>query len=87
MNLETTLQQRSIPYKKSEHRVTYTSQELADAEHVSGYIVAKPVVVKGDAGFAMCVLSACDRLDMDKAADVLHESEVRLATEDEMKTL
>ncbi len=87
MKLETTLKQRGIPYHMTRHRATYTAQDMAAEEHVSGYNVAKPVVVKGDAGFAMCVIAACDRLDLTRAANALHESQVRLATEDEMDRL
>ncbi len=87
MNLEATLQHRGIPFERSRHRPAYTSQDLAAAEHVSGYLVAKPVVVKGKAGFAMCVLAACDHVDLNRAAQALHDKDVRLATEDEMRGL
>lgn len=87
MKLEMVLDDREIPYKKLWHRPTYTSQDLASAEHVSGYEVAKPVVVRGDRGFAMCVVAAPDQLDLVEAARLLGEKVVRLATEDEMKRL
>ena len=58
MKLESFLQQRGVGYEKHTHLLTYTAQELANAEHVSGYMVAKPVVVKGAAGYTMCVLAA-----------------------------
>lgn len=87
MNFETVLQEWKIPYEKKVHHTTYTSQELAAAEHVSGYNVAKPVLVKGDHGFAMCVLSACDRLDLGRAARALHENRLQLATERETRSL
>lgn len=87
MHLEALLQNQRIPYRKSYHARTYTAQELAQAEHVSGYNVAKPVVVKSPAGFTMCVLSACDHLDLTCVADVLNEDEVRLAAEQEMEKL
>jgi Ala-tRNA(Pro) deacylase len=86
MTLESFLQDHGIGYEKHTHPRTYTAQGLAHAEHVSGYAVAKPVVVKGDSGYAMCVLPAPKQLDLNRAAEVLNE-EVRLASESEMATL
>lgn len=87
MKLETILNEREIPYKKLWHRRAYTSQELASAERVSGYEVAKPVVVKGMRGYAMCVVAAPDHLDLLRVARLLDEERVDLATEAEMKSL
>ena len=63
MKLGTFLQEKGVGYERHEHTVTYTSQQLAQAEHVPGYVVAKPVIVKGAAGFAMCVLPAPKHLE------------------------
>lgn len=87
MKFETVLREWKIPFEKKVHHTAFTSQELAAAEHVSGYNVAKPVLVKGEHGFAMCVLAACDRLDLKSAARVLHEGRLQLATERETKDL
>ncbi len=87
MRLEMILDQREIPYKKLWHRQAFTAQEMAAEQHVPGYEVAKPVVVCGKRGFAMCVLAAPDRLDLNEAARVLGEEKLRLATEEEMKSL
>ncbi|MCK4342271.1 MAG: YbaK/EbsC family protein [Phycisphaerae bacterium] len=87
MQLDSLLQERGIAFEKHTHPVTYTSQGLANVEHVSGYMVAKPVIVKTAAGFAMCVVPAPQHIDPARVAEVLHESEVRLATESEMSTL
>ena len=87
MKLEAVLDQREIPYKKLWHRQAFTAQELAAEEHVSGHEVAKPVIVKGQRSFAMCVLAASNHVDLFRVAKVLNEDSVRLATEDEMQTL
>ncbi|MFQ5806067.1 MAG: aminoacyl-tRNA deacylase [Phycisphaerae bacterium] len=87
MKLEAFLQDQGVGYEKHTHTTTYTAQGLAHAEHVSGYMVAKPVIVKGAAGFAMCVLPAPKQLDLQQVAEVLNEPEVRLATEAEMAEL
>ena len=87
MKLEQMLQTRNVKYEKHAHTPAFTSQALAQAEHVSGYEVAKPVVVKTAVGFTMCVLPAPLRLNMDLVSDLLHDPHARLATETEMKEL
>ena len=87
MVLEKALREQNVPFRKSRHRSCFTSPELAAEVHVSGYNVAKPVIVKSPAGFAMCVLTACDQLDLSRVADVLGEADVRMATENEMRRL
>lgn len=84
MKLEPFLQQKGVNYERHSHVPAYTAQDLAGAEHVSGYMVAKPVIVKGDGGFTMCVLPAPKHVDLKRVADVLGEREVHLATESEM---
>lgn len=86
MNVQTYLERNGIAYELHVHPRTYTAQGLAHAEHVSGYQIAKPVVVKSKSGFAMCVLPAPRHLDLRAAGEVLQE-EVRLATEAEMASL
>jgi Ala-tRNA(Pro) deacylase len=86
MRLEAFLQDHGVGYEKHVHPRTYTAQGLAHAEHVSGYMVAKPVIVKGASGFAMCVLPAPKQLDLQRVTEALSE-EVRLASESEMSAL
>jgi Ala-tRNA(Pro) deacylase len=87
MSLETFLQEKGIRYEKHAHPVTYTAQALADAEHVSGYMVAKPVVVTGAKGHAVCVLPAPRHLDLQKVASALGWPVTHLATEEQMAAL
>jgi len=87
MELETYLDLQKVPYEKHTHPRAYTAQELAQAEHVSGYIVAKPVVVRTATGFAMCVLAAPKHLDLRRAGQTLNEKNLRLASEQEMMGL
>ncbi|MBI5071231.1 MAG: YbaK/EbsC family protein [Deltaproteobacteria bacterium] len=47
-----------------EHPRAYTAQELAQAEHVSGYRVAKPVVVELGGKLALAVVAASDRVSL-----------------------
>ena len=87
MTLASLLQEKGIRFEKHQHPKTYTAQELAHEEHVSGYMVAKPVIVKSGTRFVMCVLAAPNHLDLDAVSDVLRESDVRLATESELLDL
>ena len=87
MKLETYLEQHGVTFEKHTHGMTYTAQALAGAEHISGYMVAKPVVVKSGSRFAMCVLPAPAHVELDRVADVLNEPFARLATESEMAEL
>lgn len=84
MRLETLLQQEQIDFEKHVHPPTYTAQRLADIEHISGYEVAKPVVVRTGKSYAICVLPAPRQLDIDRVAELLGDPNVRLATEAEM---
>lgn len=87
MKLDEFLEEHGVKFHRHTHAKTYTSQGLAHAEHVSGYMVAKPVVVKTPSGFTMCVLAAPEHLDLERTAHVLHEEHARLATEAEMADL
>jgi Ala-tRNA(Pro) deacylase len=84
MQLESILRDRQIPYEMHSHRPTYTARQLVQVEHVPSDMVAKPVIVKGRAGFAMCVLPASRHLDLRRVAQLLADPDVRLATESEM---
>jgi Ala-tRNA(Pro) deacylase len=87
MKLETLLEEQQIDFEKHTHTPAYTAQRLADVEHVSGYMVAKPVVVRGQSGFAICVLPAPKQLDIERVSEIMGDPDVRLATESEMAEL
>lgn len=87
MKIDDFLKERGINYEKHLHTSTFTAQGLAQVEHVSGYMVAKPVIVKGERGFAMCVVAAPKHVDLELVGRALHEPHVRLATETEMAQL
>ena len=81
------LDRENVPYQHDVHRTAYTAQEVAAEEHVPGKLVAKTVVVKADAQFAMAVLPASLRLDTAALKTALGAKEVRLATEFEFTGL
>lgn len=87
MHFESFLEHLGVSFKRHTHPTTYTAQQLAAVEHVSGYNVAKPVIVREPDGYAMCVLPAPTRLDLDRVAAALDDPQVELATEEEMADL
>ena len=78
------LDNKSAKYEISQHRPTFTAQQMAAEEHVPGMTVAKPVVIQADDEYYMCVLPACCKVDLDKLKKVLKVKKLALATEDQM---
>ncbi len=64
MKIMELLEKSGIKYQADDHRPTYTAQRLAAVEHESGRFVAKPVLVKADDKFIMCVLAAHRKIDL-----------------------
>lgn len=80
--IETHLREHHGGFEHLRHASAATAQDLAAAEHVSGYRVAKPVVVKLGDELALAVVSAAERVSL----GVLEEAtgiEVELVPEDE----
>jgi Ala-tRNA(Pro) deacylase len=81
------LDQHEIPYEVHVHERTVSAQRLAHEEGVSGWDVAKPVLLAvGGGELAMAVVSAAVEVDLSKASEVFGGNEVRLATEEEFET-
>lgn len=85
--LEEYLKENNARYKEIAHQEAYTAQEVAATMHIRGKDLAKPVMVKADGGFVMAVLPASLKVDFKKLKGILKKNDVRLATEDEFKTL
>lgn len=81
------LDSKGIRYEMSQHRPTFTAQQMAAEEHVPGMNVAKPVVIKADGKYLLCVLPACCKIDMDSLKNELNVKKVKLADEDELTGL
>jgi Ala-tRNA(Pro) deacylase len=78
------LDQHDISYETHTHDRTVSAQRLAAEEGVSGWDVAKPVLLAvGGGELAMAVVSAAVEVDLVKASQVFGGNEVRLASEDE----
>ncbi|MBI3458254.1 MAG: YbaK/EbsC family protein [Candidatus Rokubacteria bacterium] len=81
------LEANKVPHSVHSHPEAYTAQETAALQHVKGRQLAKVVMVKAGAGFAMAVLPADHRVNLDKLKAVLGVAEVRLAQEAEFRDL
>ena len=57
---------------------------MAAAEHESGKYVAKPVIVKADGKYLMCVLSACYKIDFRALKEQLGATSIELAEEEQI---
>ena len=87
MKLMDFLDKVSADYEVTEHMPTFTSQELAAEEHIPGIMVAKPVIVRADEEYYMCVLPACYKIDFDTLKRQVGATELELADENEMAKL
>ena len=81
------LDEAGVKYEVSEHIPTFSAQGLAAAEHEHGRYVAKPVIVKADDRYLMCVLPAPNKVDLGKLKAQLASQSVELADEEEIGKL
>jgi len=81
--IETHLKQNFQAYEHHHHAIAMTAQELAAAEHVSGYRVAKPVVVKLDGKLALAVVAATDRVALGMLEEATAAKVAELVPEEE----
>lgn len=84
--LESYFRENAVPFRVDWHPLAYTAQEVAASEHVSGYLVAKPVIVRCGEGFLMAVLAAPQHLDLAKLENLVGKP-CRLAEESEFAPL
>ncbi|MBW8034310.1 MAG: YbaK/EbsC family protein [Planctomycetes bacterium] len=71
-------------YELKHHRAVFTAQEMAQEEHIRGMNVIKPVIVRADGRFYMCVVPACCKINFDSLKSVLEAEEITLADETDM---
>jgi Ala-tRNA(Pro) deacylase len=60
---------------------------MAEAEHVPGMEIAKPVLIKADGEYYMCVLPACYKVDLNVLKKHLGLKQIELVHESEMTKL
>ena len=87
MDLQSYFDRFNVRYQMTEHPAAYTAQALAQAEHVSGHRVIKPVLVECDGQMVLCALPACDRIDLEALRENLDAEQVRLADEEMLKQI
>lgn len=81
------LDQQNARYSILEHSPAYTAQESSQSAHISGKTFAKTVIVEIDGRHAMAVLPADRRVDVDDLREITGSSNVRIASESELRDL
>lgn len=81
------LQARSIRFELMLHAPSHSATHLAGSVHVPGRSVAKSVLVRSGQGFALAVLPATHRIDLERLAEVLGVGLVGIATEAEVEAI
>jgi len=84
MGLMEFLDKSAVRYEITEHKPAFTAQNMAAVEHEPGRYVAKPVIVKADGKYVMCVLSACYKIDLAALKSQLGVKSVALADENDI---
>lgn len=81
------LDKSKVRFDVREHPPAFTAQQMAAVEHEPGKYVAKPVIVKADGKYLMCVLSACYKIDLAALKSQLGAKSITLAEEKETGAL
>ncbi len=79
------LDTNKVKYVVIVHSASYTAQEIAASAHISGDEMAKTVILKLDGKFAMVVLPASHKVDLDRCKSIIGAKSVELALEEEFK--
>jgi Ala-tRNA(Pro) deacylase len=81
------LDKSGVDYEVTKHEPAFTAQQMAAVEHEPGKYVAKPVVIKADGKYVMCVLSACYKVDLRALKKQLGAKSVEIAEEKEIEKI
>jgi len=87
VDIRSYLKDQGVPFEVTAHPLAFTAQEVAQAVHVSGYRLAKVVVLKVDGAFVMAVLPGAMRVDLARFKQVAGARRVDLASESEFERL
>ncbi|MDH3496331.1 MAG: YbaK/EbsC family protein [Gemmatimonadota bacterium] len=79
------LDEHGVRYVTVRHSPAFTAQEVAASAHISGYEMAKTVIVKVNGQMAMAVLPAPMHVDLPHLQELIGADRVELATESEFK--
>lgn len=83
--LRSLLDDNGVIYETVRHPTAYTAQEIAASAHISGYRLAKTVMVKLDGKLAMAVVPAANQVNLNQLRRETGAHRVELAHEDEFK--
>jgi Ala-tRNA(Pro) deacylase len=84
MTIQEYLESRAIHFDVIEHRHTDSAMRAAQAAHVPGDQMAKPVLLGDDSSYLLAVVPATHRLDLDRLNQLTARSLV-IMNEDEME--
>ena len=70
-SLKQYLSDNGVTFEEHHHSVAYTAQDVANAEHTPGHIVAKVTIARADGELVMLVLPASKRVDFAKINNIL----------------
>ena len=86
MDISSYLKRKGVDFERIEHRPTYDSQRMAQALHVSGYHVAKTVLLRvgKHRQLKVAILPATHTVDFGRLRELLSTDVVELATELEL---
>lgn len=77
------LNENKVEFETLKHPRAYSAQWVAAESHITGWELAKSVIVKLDGEFAMAVLPASEHVDFEMFEDAAGVYRVELATEAE----
>jgi Ala-tRNA(Pro) deacylase len=81
------LDANGVKYEQYKHRQAFTAQGMAQEQHVSGKLVAKVVVLKTGPQYALAVLPAHCKVDLERLKKGAGVPDAALAGEDEFARL
>ena len=85
MNVRQYLDQSQKHYDVLTHLETHSAMGMAQAIHIPGDEVAKPVILKADGNYVMAVIPATCRLDLNKAREAFHVHALELVPENGLR--
>ncbi len=77
------LDRENVRYRVIAHSQAFTAQQIAAAAHISGWRLAKVVMVKVDGRMVMTVLPAAELVDVRRIAEIMDGERAELAHETE----
>lgn len=81
------LDSNKVKYEAISHTPAFSAQQIAASAHIPGKELAKTVIIKIDGDYAMAVLPASSKVDLQLLKEVTGASKIELATEQEFEKL